>query len=151
MSTTATIDPRIEERAAAKAEALEAERLAQLRAEAEREIEEEEAEVEREREIAQFIADLPGRFTGAEIEKVEQAMVKAIERYVAAVHQRDLAFSEAGSFVRDYDFGSATPVALTVAGQTYRGVDVQRGVSDAFAAAMAHYYPRTLFRLDVRH
>ena len=77
-------------------------------------------------------------------------MIAAIEAYMAAVHARDLAFSEAGYFVAQHECGRGTPDALTVAGTSYRGVDVQRGVYDAFAAAMRQHYPRDTFRLDLR-
>ena len=148
MSTTETIDPRIEERAQQRASALEEQRLAQLRAEAAAEIAAEEAEAERQAEIAAFTAALPERLTTAEIEKAEQAMTKAIERYVAAVHQRDLAFSEAGYFVQGHACGTATPDALTVAGTTYRGVDPQQAIALAARSALGQHYPRTWVALD---
>jgi multidrug efflux pump subunit AcrA (membrane-fusion protein) len=150
MSTT-TIDPRIEERTQKLAAALEEQRLAQLRAEAAAAVAEEDAEAERQREIAQFTAALPEKLSTAAIEKAEQKMVAAIESYVAAVHQRDLAFSEAGYFVAQHDCGRVKPDSLEAVGQRYRGVDVQQGVYNAFAAAMRQYYPRAMFRLDLRH
>lgn len=145
MSTTETIDPRIEERARALATAQEEQRLERLRQEAAAEIAAADAEAERQREIAQFTAELPERLMLAGVEKAEKAMIAAVERYVAAVHQRDLAFSEAGYFVAEHDCGQVTADALTVAGTAYRTVDPQRGIT---AAAMGRFYPRTFLTLD---
>src|SRR5215211_4624692 len=143
MSTTETVDPRIEERAQQRVTALEAQRLDQLRAEAAAEIAMEEAEVERQHEIAAFTAALPETLTTVAIEKAEQKMVDAIAAYVAAVYQRDLAFSEAGSFVTRYDCGRGTPDGLTVAGVSYRAIDPQPAIAQAARSAIGAHYPRT--------
>jgi hypothetical protein len=148
MSTTETVDPRIEERAQQRATALEQQRLEQLRAEAAAEIAQEEAEAERQREITQFTTELPEWLNSAAIEKAEQKMIAAIEAYVAAVRQREVAIGEAGAFVSQYECGRATADGIEMAGQTYRVVDPQQGIASAARLAMAQHYPRTWLQFD---
>jgi hypothetical protein len=44
-----------------------------------------------------------------------------------------------------------TVTVTAKASTTSRGVDVQRGVYDAFAVAMRAHYPRDMFRLNLRY
>ena len=149
--TTETVDLRIEERATTKVQALEAQRLAQLRAEAVAEIAEEEAEAERWQRLEQFVAELPARIDAAPVEAAEKRMAKAISEYVAACRERSDVFNGAWSFIQHEGGGSATNDSMTVNGRTWRFIeaDPKRGIAAAAKAAIGeHFGPRASTQLD---
>jgi len=149
MSTTETIDPRIEERAAALSAAQREQERERFRVVAEAEIAAETAEAERQREFAEFTAALPERLSTAAIEKAQRQMEKAIDAYVATCRQRGAVLSEAYDFISRNGGGHVTPGSGTVlVGETtYLQHNVQRGIYDAAAAALREHYPRTEVRL----
>ncbi len=148
MSTT-EVDPRIEARATALAQALEQRRIDELRRAAAAEIRAADEEAEHQQRVDRFVAEMPAQIQAVTVEKAEQALAKALTAYVATCAQRRAVMREAWDFIAAEGGGTVDQHsgAVTIDGQHYPMPKPERVVYDALVAIMREHFPTTMMRL----